>query len=223
MRVLCLGILFVCALVASCAHATSFDCKKATTASEKLICADSNLSSLDDELQRGYQAAQEAVKPSIKQELVKEQRNWIKYVRDICSDSACLARVYRARIDLLAKTKRVLVDDAVCSIPDGRSCRSVVYYRDPSYRILSFNKTLASRKQSARVIGCERLIDLPVGYANSNDSFGGFCTIIDGQARSRVLICNDEMIGHFAMEVLKDGEDTDAHLIKFTDENCFGG
>jgi uncharacterized protein YecT (DUF1311 family) len=221
-RILYMAILLMASLMTNKVMAASFDCKKAVSTIEKMICADSRLSSLDEELQKGYQNAMDVVKPSVKQKLIAEQRNWITYVRNICADGSCLSKVYTARIDLLAKTRRVLVDNAVCSIPDGGSCRSVVYFRDPSYRMASFNQSLVSNKRSARVIGCERLIDLPVGFANSNDSFGGYCTIMDGTTRSRVVICNDDMIGHFAMKSLKENEDTDRNLIDFTNENCFG-
>ncbi|MFK2915768.1 DUF1311 domain-containing protein [Dyella koreensis] len=210
-------------LVTNQAMAASFDCKKVSTATEKLICEDSNLSSLDDDLQKGYRMALSAVDPFSKPKLIAEQRNWVKYVRNICTDSNCLSKAYTARIDLLAKSKGIINNEGVCSIPFGSSCRSVVHYRDPSYRIPSFNESLASNKRSARVIGCDRLIDLPVGYANSNHSFGGYCTTRDGSIRSRVKICNDEMLGHFGMLPVKDGEDTDQNLIEFTDKKCFGG
>lgn len=222
-RVLCLAMLLAGAFLTNHAEAASFDCRKASTATEKLICADGNLSSLDEKLQKTYQAALTAVAPSDKKELIAEQRNWIRYTRDICSDAACLGKVYAARIDLLSKTEGRIINEAECSIPEGKSCRSVLYYRDPSYRIASFNKTLASNKRSARVIGCDRLIDLPVGFANSNDSYGGYCTVIDGATRSRVMICNDDMLGHFAIQPAKDGLDDDKKLIEFTNEHCFGG
>ncbi|MFC4765456.1 lysozyme inhibitor LprI family protein [Dyella koreensis] len=222
-RILHIAILLTASLLANQSMAASFDCKKAASATEKMICADGSLSSLDDKLQKGYQTALDAVKPSVKQKLVTEQRNWIKYVRDICTDVSCLSKAYLARIDLLSKTEGYIVNDSECSIPDGTSCRSVLYYRDPGYRVASFNKSLASNKRSARVIGCDRLIDLPVGYANSNDSFGGYCTILDGSTRSRVMICDDDMIGHFAMQSFKENEDTDQNLIDFTNEHCFGG
>lgn len=222
-RILCLAILLTVSLMANQAMAASFDCKKAASATEKTICTDSNLSSQDDKLQQSYQAALDSLSLAKKPRLVAEQRNWIRYVRNICSDSLCLSKAYLARIDLLGRTRKFIVDDAQCSIPDGSSCRSVVYYRDTSYRMASFNKSLLSKKQPGRIVGCDRLIDLPVGYANSNHSFGGYCTTMDGAIRSRVKICNDEMLGHFGMLPVKDGEDTDQNLIEFTNEKCFGG
>ncbi len=223
MRVLGLGFLLAGILLTGHAKAASFDCSKAATVAEKLICGSQSLSVLDDDLHRSYQTVLDRLDGSDKESLTKEQRNWIKYVRNICSESTCLERVYKARIALLAQTKDGIADMGVCSIPEGGSCRSVVYYRDSSERIRSFNETLAAKKLGARVIGCERLIDLPVGYANSNDSFGGYCTTVEGRARSRVMICNDDMLAHFAMRAIKDDDGADEDLIKFTNENCFGG
>jgi uncharacterized protein YecT (DUF1311 family) len=222
-RVLCLGILLAAALLANRAEAASFDCGKASTAVEKTICGDGRLSSLDDELQKSYQAALDTVKPSEKPHLIAEQRNWIKYVRNVCENVSCLGRVYGTRIALLAQTKKYVVNDGKCTIPFGSSCRGVVYYRDPTERMDSFNKKLALHQRGTRIIGCDRLIDLPVGYANSNHSFGGYCTTLDGSSRSRVMICDDEMIGHFAMQQVGEDEGDDKKLIDFTDQNCFGG
>ncbi len=223
MRYLSLGLIVVGGLLMGHVRAASFDCGKAATAIEKLICGTNELSVLDSELQKNYEKALSSLDGSDKESLIKEQRNWIKYVRNICAEGACLERVYRSRIALLAKTKDGIADEGVCSIPQGGSCRSVVYYRDSSKRISSFNDALVTRKLGARVIGCDRLIDLPVGYARSNHSFGGYCTIVEGRVRSRVMICNDNMLGHFAMRSIRDDEEIDDNLIKFTDENCFGG
>lgn len=151
-RILCSAILLVASLVANQVMAASFDCKKASTATEKMICADSNLSSLDDDLQKGYRAASSALKPSEREGLLVEQRNWIKYVRNICTDGSCLGKVYDARISLLKRTEWAIADEGKCSIPSGHSCRSVVYLRDPSYRMASFNRSLVSNGRSARVI-----------------------------------------------------------------------
>jgi len=222
-RVLYFGFLFAGALLANHAEAASFDCKKASTAAEKLICADSDLSSLDEKLQRSYQTALEAVDSFSRPKLITEQRNWITHVRNICAESSCLSKAYTARIDVLDGSKGIINNLGRCSIPDAGSCRSVVYYRDPSFRISSFNRTLLANRRSARVAGCDRLIDLPVGFANSNHSFGGYCAVTDGPTRSRVMICNDDMMGHFAMTPITNDVDGDQELIEFTNQNCFGG
>ena len=46
--------LILCALFAATGHAASFDCAKAATPVEKMICADALLGRLDEALARNY-------------------------------------------------------------------------------------------------------------------------------------------------------------------------
>lgn len=77
------------------AYSASFDCKKAKSANEKLICSDEQLSLLDDEVGLLYK---EAVKKSDdKKGLISNQRNaWQQREKD-CSDKACLTTWYEQR------------------------------------------------------------------------------------------------------------------------------
>ena len=100
---------------------------------------------------------------------------------------------------------------------------NVVIYRDPSIRIPSFNKSLVEQKQSGKIISCNRLINLPVGTANSNNSYGGMCTLQDGTQRKAVEICNDDMFGHFQMQPATPQDVPGNGLIDFTHNYCFGG
>ena len=203
--------------------AAGFDCSKAASDVEKTICKDQSLSDLDGQLMGAYQKASAAVAPSNKDALVKEQRNWIKYVRNACGDAACLREVYTSRIALLDQGSKYIANRASCDIPDGSSCRSVVFYRDPSARIDSFNKSMALQKQGGKIVGCFKLIDLPTGTADGNHSFGGLCRLQNGAARSDVKICNDDMVGHFSMEPTDLGKESDKSLVDFVNAHCFGG
>lgn len=100
---------------------------------------------------------------------------------------------------------------------------NVVAYRDPSIRIRSFNRSLAQAKQVGQIIGCSRLINLPVGLAGSNNSFGGLCTLQDGSQHRAVEICDDDMFGHFEKQAVDPQTISDKNLIDFTHEHCFGG
>ncbi len=78
-------------------HAASFDCEKASTALEKLICANDYVSDLDAELGQEYQRA--LIKYAEKKDmLIQQQRNWIKWIRSQCKDPSCLATLYEVRI-----------------------------------------------------------------------------------------------------------------------------
>lgn len=208
---------------ASDVAAASFDCAKAKGSIETLVCQNPGLSKLDDQLATTYKAALAAVAPSSRQALLKEERNWASYARDICQDAACLEQAYSARIEVLARNEKYIVDTTSCDIPDGSSCRSVVFSRDPNSRIESFNQSLSEQKRSGKIIGCRKLIDLPVGTANGNDSFGGYCVLEDQARRTDVRICNDEMVGHFAIEPADLRTESDKALIDFTNDQCFGG
>jgi hypothetical protein len=60
-----------------------------------------------------------------------------------------------------------------------------------------------------------------VGYAGSNDSFGGLCAMQGGATRTTVKICNDDMFGHFSMQAAPPSL-SDKDLVEFTNSNCFG-
>ena len=85
------------------AQAASFDCKKAQTKTEHMICDPSRpfgfIESQDDELNIAYQWA--VMRVNDKQKLINEQRRWLKDVRNTCADRACLAKVYREHLETL--------------------------------------------------------------------------------------------------------------------------
>ena len=90
----------VCALTAlsvipSVIVAASFDCGKATSEVEKIICGDDELSRLDESLNKAYLQALEW--KDIKNRIVKSQRQWLK-VRNACKDAECLKNAYEVRI-----------------------------------------------------------------------------------------------------------------------------
>lgn len=77
-------------------YAASFECSKASTSVEKAICADAELSKLDDRLAVSYKKALAAQPDSA--ELKTHQRNWLKNVRNQCQDVACLKEAYLGRL-----------------------------------------------------------------------------------------------------------------------------
>jgi uncharacterized protein YecT (DUF1311 family) len=76
----------------------SYDCSKASTQVEHLICNDGELSKLDEELVFNY--AQTMEQGEYKSYLKNSQRFWIKNIRDVCTDTACLKMMYKERINL---------------------------------------------------------------------------------------------------------------------------
>lgn len=80
-------------------HAASFDCKRAKTTVEKMICSDEEVSKFDEELDRMYKKALALV--SYKAQMKKQQQEWVRTLRNACEDELCLRREYRDRIAAL--------------------------------------------------------------------------------------------------------------------------
>src|SRR5471032_3404314 len=77
----------------------SFDCRKATSRVERLICNTPELSAVDANMAMAYQAALRQSRD--KDALRGFQNDWLKYNRDRCSDVECLRRSYRERLNNL--------------------------------------------------------------------------------------------------------------------------
>ena len=91
------AVITICMFVSSAAQAASFDCAKAGTPVEKMICGNSRLSELDEHLGRYYGAARAALGRA-QTCLATTQRDWLRGVRNPCRDAACLERAYLARL-----------------------------------------------------------------------------------------------------------------------------
>jgi uncharacterized protein len=96
---LCLLWAFVSLFGTSPTLSASFDCAKANTPIERMICANLQLSSLDETLAATYAKALERVE--VPNELKRDQRAWLATSRRACSTEACLILAYKRRIDEL--------------------------------------------------------------------------------------------------------------------------
>lgn len=74
----------------------SFDCRRARTSVEQMICADPGLGELDRQMAAAYARRRQAQPGS-----GSEQTAWIA-IRNTCSDTGCLYKVYEDRIDQLS-------------------------------------------------------------------------------------------------------------------------
>lgn len=201
----------------------SFDCVKATRPAEKMVCASPELSQLDAELQEAYAGALAHVERESRTSLIKEQRDWIAYVRNACRDKECLRSVYRSRISLLHENKQVIYDESLSCSTLGIDCGGVIVDRNPTVHIDEFNKSLSKNGHNGKVIGCYRLVEVAVGYANSETAYGAYCTLQNGNGYERVAICDDNMVGHFYVNSAPESQDSLDKLIQFTHSHCFGG
>lgn len=101
----------LCALALFSIHARAdFDCTKAVTQVEKLICADDELVKLDRELTAAYRSASDV--PGMSGKVNREQRQWLRS-RDSCADPACIKSAYDRR---LAALRTAPITKAVSSV-----------------------------------------------------------------------------------------------------------
>ena len=77
-------------------HSASFDCAKATTSIEKMICLNAQLYDLDELLVVSYKKAMSRTED--KKLLKSEQQQWLKSTRNVCQDVECLKDAYAVRI-----------------------------------------------------------------------------------------------------------------------------
>jgi uncharacterized protein YecT (DUF1311 family) len=76
--------------------AASFNCAKAKTKAEKLICADATLSRSDEVLAESFR---ETLAKDPNPDLVRRwQRHWLSMTRDACADAACMRSAYNAHM-----------------------------------------------------------------------------------------------------------------------------
>ena len=79
----------------------SFDCSKASTGAERMICSNSDLAQADVQLAQAYKAG--LSKSADKAAFKKEQGAWIRNQRDACSDAAAMLQVYQDRISQISR------------------------------------------------------------------------------------------------------------------------
>jgi uncharacterized protein len=102
MRTLAFLAAIGCLTFAAAAHAAGFDCAKASSAIEKAICADPDLSKADDRLTDAFAATLAATLQP--EELRRAQAIWLQQ-RDGIAGKARLSDAYRSRISELTALK----------------------------------------------------------------------------------------------------------------------
>ena len=90
--------MLMCLVLTPWARAATFDCDKASTSVEKVICSDTRLTNLDDQLGRQYKDVLAA--SSNGGALKAEQKAWLSS-RNQCKDSDCIMKAYDDRIRVL--------------------------------------------------------------------------------------------------------------------------
>jgi uncharacterized protein len=99
--ILCLVAGVISVLVVNSTLAANFPCEKASSLQEKLICNDSELSKLDDELSAIYKKS--LIDKLDKEQLKQQEKEWLSNERNKCKDVPCMHRAYKDRISILKK------------------------------------------------------------------------------------------------------------------------
>lgn len=83
------------------AEAQSFNCVRASTPVENIICDYSYLGDLDEEMASLYFSLRNSVGSRVRSLLEQDQRNWLRLRNQCGYDFACVERAYLVRIDEL--------------------------------------------------------------------------------------------------------------------------
>jgi uncharacterized protein len=90
--------------------AASFDCKKARTDIEKMICNSSQLSKADEQMGIAYKKLRHKLPKSERQLLLNDQRTWLQERDNVlrtCIEIDCEIQFYQVRIQQLGPIERV--------------------------------------------------------------------------------------------------------------------
>jgi len=199
-----LSLLVVLMMVPCLVQAASFDCSKARTPVDKLICGDEQISKLDSELSNVYDYVLSYTRHSVKRStLIADQKNWIMTARDKCNDVNCLRDAYRTRTKVLTMIKTDKSEACYVVDKNERSAITAEFQRDIKHA--GITGTLSE---------CNLMVEL-IGHQGGHDqSYGAICELNE---RS-VMICNDTMVGKLTLTFtfIITGDT----VADFTEKNC---
>jgi hypothetical protein len=124
--------------------------------------------------------------------------------------------------------------------PDSRETVGTIIIDDHEYNlylsegiyadgiISSFNAELKVKKMG-NIEACKRVIEMPVGVAQGNRSYGGLCILNEDSKKTYIKVCSDEMLGRFVIEPFLYENKAGQYfpdlndLARFVAKNCYGG
>jgi uncharacterized protein len=107
-------------LFSASANSASFDCKTAKHPNEKLICASTELSALDDQMAELFNRVYDLLGSKDRQQIKGTQRDWLKDRLDCDDDFLCTKKAYFERIERLTS---VLAKLSSAAKDGGEQCR----------------------------------------------------------------------------------------------------
>lgn len=194
-------VLWLAALpIAGPVAAASFDCGKAQSRVEKVICASAELGALDERLAAAFRAIgpePEGNEWGRRAPRVDDQRRWLREVRDRCADAPCLRAAYAARIHVLERwhepapadasvAGRYIVDHTVALVGEEMTratvsdCLALESREDGSFRLsiesVQANAHLCSFEARVRADGSVLRV-VPGSTSDDDDVDGPGCAL----------------------------------------------
>jgi uncharacterized protein YecT (DUF1311 family) len=168
----------------------SFDCAKAGSRAEEIVCSSPELSKMDKGLARAYQQARATAQEP--RALVREQRRWLSE-RNSCADAACIKVAYEARVRTI--TASGMTNDKAKGI-----CSTVVNAINDGTireRFVAFERNSEVAKEETDKLSANNLSIggvLRTRYKGKDHTFAvlygggscGNCNIVDLHAKERI-------------------------------------
>ncbi len=92
------GALIISAVYVGSAKAASFDCSRAKSPPEVLVCNNQEISKIDDALDKVYRDDLSKADERQKNDLISEQKHWLKHTRNTCKVETCFKHAYWSRL-----------------------------------------------------------------------------------------------------------------------------
>lgn len=163
--------------LASSSFAVSFDCAKARSVPEKLICSDQELSQLDDKL--GALVRQAALDtPDISAFKRRNVEAWKQRERD-CKDAICVKAWYEARI---VEVSQLLKSAASSKTDDGKKQQAPVASKPPALQ-------LAYSSPALSIVLSAELKDM-IQVVNCADKAGSWVCVLKNKTSSSIYVGN---------------------------------
>lgn len=214
--------------------AAGFDCKQAQTEIEISICGDPLLSSLDGELSRTYWELIKTTEAESKENLVLEQRYWLKEIRNRCSSNTCLLEAYSSRLSSFmpsacpSRNKEYEFTESEITASRERQeniashiCAKLHYLTDSALTeelISGFNQGLNATGRTQEISSCQRILEVEQvrtkGYSRSYKSYGAICQV----GKESLMLCDYPMVGKFTLS--QSFTSNTSELVNFTLTNC---
>ncbi len=183
-------------LLPAFAHSASFDCQKASTPVERMVCADADLSGLDDVMAGIYttDSAREHG-PALR----TSQRAWLK-LRDACPDTGCVKQRYQQRIAELAcdpksqmagsglgtnqcsHFSKLVLEPELAALEERQRSKAAAESNNPQYLV----RTLVAEQKAWREYRSARCAYYGAGEGGSDawkNAFAAACELDDTKKR----------------------------------------